>query len=73
MRKESDFHQVTHEFFTEKLETDAFQWSSEQPKDIGWREAHIMFVVDTNSGKTVGFRRTSSYGAPDEYYLYKSI
>lgn len=64
---------VTKKQFFEKFRPEKYEWIGGHSPDLDWTETHIDFVKDKEENKTVGFRRTSSYGAPDEYvFLIKS-
>lgn len=69
----TDFVAVTKDEFFLKLKEDNYGWASIWPQDIAWREAHAKFVITKDTRETVGYKRTSSWGAPDEYFLLNEL
>jgi hypothetical protein len=72
MKSEKDFQAVTRELFYQTFKGGEYIYE-DHPKDLGWREAHLNAIKDKRTEDTVGFIRTSSYGAPDEHYVLSAL
>lgn len=71
-----DFIEVSKDHFfavLNKKDGPKHEWAKESPPDISWWEAHIEVVINTETRASAGYRRTSSYGTPDEYHLHHSL
>tara|TARA_R100001377_G_scaffold85310_1_gene71474 strand:- start:16800 stop:17018 length:219 start_codon:yes stop_codon:yes gene_type:complete len=68
-----DFTHITQtEFYELFIDTERYSWRQTAP-DMDWREAHMDFVWDNDTMETVGFKRTSSWGEKDEYFIQEKL
>ena len=63
----ANFRSIGKEAFYFMFKDKDFKWS-DTPSDLDYWEAHTQYVVNKH-GITVGMKRTSSYGAPDAYFV----
>lgn len=71
MKRTKEFNLSKEEFY-KRFESDRYKNIGRRSPDLDWQEAHIEFVWDTEEEKTVGYVRTSSWGAPTHYAYIES-
>jgi hypothetical protein len=60
-----NYKKVRFDEFSKIFSADKYKWTTTQPDH--WHQAHIRWIIDTETKEFVGYRKTSSWGANDHW------